>query len=134
MVGFVSLSLAGIVAGYSGSRVLAWQMFPESSRWQADIVRVTRDGDRHGLDAPWPGGYTWAGLVSESGLAAPATESNAAYGIEETLEALQHALDWVAANTPNDQETAYLEAMVRYRYNADPPRSVVLRSDVRGAP
>ncbi len=134
MLGFVGLSLLGIGAGYSGSRVFAWQMFPEASRWQADIVRVGADGQRHPLDAPWPGGYVWSEMVTESGLSYPATEGHAAYGIATTLEALQHALDWVAANTPDDRETVFLEATVRYRHNTDPPETLVLRSTRRLAP
>lgn len=128
------VTLAGVIAGYSGSRVLAWQMFPEASRWQADIVRVAEDGSRHSIDGPWPGGYRWHTLVTESGLAAPGIEGNAAYGIDTTLDALQHALTWVATHTPEDGETAYLEATVWYRHNADPPQTVTLRSPVRGEP
>ena len=34
-------------------------MFPESSTWQADIVRVTDDGQRIPITEPWAG-YRWA--------------------------------------------------------------------------
>jgi hypothetical protein len=47
------------------------------------------------------------------------------------LDALQHALDWVAANTPADQETVLLEATVRYQRNAEPTQTVMLRSASR---
>lgn len=132
VAGFIGLSLLGIVAGYSGSRVFAWQMFPEASRWQADIVRVTHDGERRSIEDAWPGGYAWSELVTASGLAYPSTEGHAAYGIDTTLDALQHALNWVAQHTPLDGETAYLEATVRYRHNADPWQTATLRSVARG--
>ncbi len=134
MLTVVGASLAAILAGYGGSRVFAWQMFPEASRWEADIVRVTESGARHDIAADWPGGYVWSRMVTESGLASPAGEGHAAYGIAATLDALQHALDWVAGNTPDDTETVYLEAVVRYRHNDDPPQTVVLRSVERGHP
>lgn len=132
VIGWVVISLSAIVAGHrSTSPVLAWQMFPEASRWRAEVVRVTADGDRIDVRAPWPGGYRWAELVDERGMGDPFAERDASYGIASTLDMLQHALDWVAVNTPNDHETVRLEATVTYRHNADPPRTVVLRSAPR---
>lgn len=131
MAAVVVLSATGIAAGYSGSRVLAWQMFPEASRWQADIVRVTFDGTRHTMTTAWPGGYVWEELVTKSGLRHPDRAGNASYGVATTLDALQHALDWVAANTPDDDATLYLEAVVTYRYNDAPWETVVLTSQHR---
>ncbi len=130
----IGMSLIAVVAGYGGSRVFAWQMFPEASRWQADIVRVTADGVRHPIEGPWPGGYRWSDLVTESGLSYPAVESNAAYGVDTTMDALQHALEWVAANTPADRETVLLEASVTLRRNDSPPETVVLRAARPAAP
>lgn len=127
----VALSLAAIVAGYSGSRLLAWQMFPEASRWQADVYRVTADGDRVDIRDPWPGGYRWSELVNASGLATPWSESHASYGVEATVEALEDALDWVAAHTPDDRETVRLEAVVRFRHNAEAWQVVTIRSIAR---
>ena len=81
---------------------------------------------------PWPGGYRWDQLVAARGLGAPFGESDAAYGVDATLDGLQHALDWVANNTPRDGETQMLVATVTYRHNDDRPRVVVLRSVERG--
>lgn len=134
MLAVAGASLAAILSGYGGSRVFAWQMFPEASRWQADIVRVTEDGERYAITADWPGGYRWSQLVTESGLGAPADEGHAAYGIAATLDALQHALNWVAGHTPADTETLYLEAVVRYHQNDGPSQTVVLRSTERDNP
>ncbi len=132
VIGWVVVSLSAIIAGYRGtSPVLAWQMFPEASRWQATIVRVTGDGERIDVREPWPGGYRWADLVEERRLRAPFTEQDASYGIAATLDLVQHAIDWVAANTPDDHETEWLEATVTYRHNADPPQTVVLTSPPR---
>ena len=111
--------------------MLAWQMFPEASTWQATIVRVTSAGERVDVREPWPGGYRWGDLVDERGFGAPFAEQDAGYGAAATLDTLQHALDWVAANTPGDGETAWLEAVVTYRHNDDPPTTVRLRSPVR---
>ena len=52
-------------------------------------------------------------------------------GLDNQLAFLDAALDWVAANTPRDRETRYLEAEVTSWHNADPPRTEVLRSRVR---
>ena len=134
VVAAVVTSIAAVVAGYGGSRVFAWQMFPEASRWEADIVRVTADGARIGIEEAWPGGYRWRELVTESGLSSPETVGHAAYGADVTLDALQHALDWVARNTPEDQETLRLEAEVRYTYNDEPVRIETMRSVERGVP
>jgi hypothetical protein len=132
VIGWVVVSLSAIVAGYRGtSPVLAWQMFPEASRWQAAIARVTADGERIDVREPWPGGYRWAELIDEPRLRDPFTEHDAAYGVAATLDLLGHALDWVAANTPQDGETVWLEATVSYRHNADPPQVVVLTSALR---
>ena len=38
---------------------------------------------------------------------------------------------WVAANTPRDRETRYLEAEVTAWHNDDPVRTQVLRSGIR---
>ena len=131
---FVGMSLAGVIAGYSGSRVMAWQMFPEASRWEADIVRITPSDERVAISEPWPGGYEWSAMVTESGLSQPGVESHAAYGIDVTLAALQHALDWVATDTPQDTDTVQLEAIVRYRRNGGDFETITLRSIVRAVP
>jgi hypothetical protein len=134
VIGWIVVSLAAIVAGYRGtSPVLAWQMFPEASRWQASIVRVTADGHRIDVREPWPGGYRWAELVDEPRLRDPFSEHDASYGIAATLDLFRQALDWVAAHTPRDDETVWLEATVTYRHNADPPLTVVLTSTPRSA-
>jgi hypothetical protein len=135
VVGVVLLIVAGIAQGYRGtSPTLAWQMFPEASVWQADIVRITADGNRVDVRDPWPGSYEWSEMVRARGVGSPFAERPASYGIVVTLDTLQHALDWVATHTPNDRETLYLEATVSYQRNADQPTQVVLRSRERLAP
>lgn len=119
----------GIGNGYrSASPALTWQMFPEASTWQADISRITFDGRQIDVREPWGGGYEWSALVDGGGLSTPFTERPASYGIVVALDRLQHALDWVAVNTPEDDETAYLVAVVTYRHNADPPQTARLTS------
>ncbi len=132
VVTFVVLSIAAIVRGYFGPPpVFAWRMFPEASVWQAEIYRIDAAGDRIDVRAPWPGGYTWPALVQGKGLGNPFDEGGAVYGVDATLHLLQGSLDWVAANTPNDDETLRLEAVVTYRRNGGEPVVVVLHSDGR---
>ena len=128
----VALQLAFVVAAYSSDHnVFGFQMFPESSTWQADVVRVTADGRRVPVDRPWSG-YRWEELVRGSGsLQYPSARHHADAGLDNQLAFLRSALDWVAANTPRDRETRYLEATVTSWHNDDPPRTTVFRSRVR---
>jgi hypothetical protein len=132
VVAVVLLQLALVVRAYwSDHDQFGFQMFPESSTWQAEIVRVTADGTRVPVDQPWPGGYRWEALVTEGGLRHPAGRHHADAGIDNQLAFLAAALDWVAANTPDDTETDHLEAEVTYWRNVDGPVRLVLRSDPR---
>jgi hypothetical protein len=132
VVAVVALQLGLIARGYwSDHREFAFQMFPESSTWRADVVRVTAGGRRVPVELPWAG-YRWNELVTDRGLSQPSVRHHADAGLANQLAFLAAALDWVARNTPRDRETRYLEARVTSWHNADPPRVRVLRSDVRG--
>lgn len=124
----------GLVArGYwSDHKEFAFQMFPESSTWRAEVVRVTADGRRVPVERPWSG-YRWDELVWDRGLAYPSIRHHADAGLDNQLAFLDAALDWVARNTPRDGETRYLEARVTLWHNADAARHEVLRSRVREA-
>ena len=74
-------------------------MFPESSTWRADVVRVTADGRRVPVERPWSG-YRWEELVPNVGLRYPAIRHHANAGLDNQLAFLESALDWVASNTP----------------------------------
>jgi hypothetical protein len=102
-------------------------MFPESSTWRADVVRVTADGRRIPVEQPWSG-YRWDALVGNVGLQDPSFRHHADAGLGNQMAFLRSSLDWVAANTPRDHETRYLEARVTSWHNADPPRVTVFRS------
>lgn len=104
-----------------------FQPFNESSTWTAEIVRVKASGGRASVRKGWAG-YTWSGLVRSRGLGAPHARNHADSGIGSTLAFLQHALDWVARNTPRDRETRYYEATVTYWINTRGPRQITLRS------
>jgi hypothetical protein len=131
----VAAQVTLLIRGYHDPHhVLAFQMFDESSDWRADIVRVTTDGRRVPIDQPWPGGYQWAALVPERGLAYPQYEHHADAGVDNQLAFLEAALDWVAAHTPADRETAYLEATVVYDRNTHGPTTVTMRSRERALP
>lgn len=132
VAGVVALQAALVVRGlHSDHKEFAFRMFPESSTWRADVVRVTHDGRRVSIDEGWPGGYAWSQLVDSRGLSTPGVRRHADAGVANQLAFLDAALDWVATHTPRDAETRYLEARVTYWRNTDPPQTVVLRSDTR---
>jgi hypothetical protein len=123
------LQIALVVRAYGADQaVFGFQMFPESSTWRAEIVRVTADGDEIDVRDPWPGGYTWAGLVGGRGLEAPFDDHHAMAGVDSTLDFLQKALDYVANHIPEDPETVRLVARVTYRRNGGDPETTVLTS------
>ena len=131
VVAVVALQLALVARGYvSDHKEFAFQMFPESSTWRADVVRVTGDGRRIPIQRSWSG-YRWDELVQSRGLRYPAVRHHADAGLANQLAFLEEALDWVADNTPRDRETRYLKATVTSWHNADAPRVEVLRSRVR---
>ena len=104
VLGVVLLQLGFIARGYSADhKEFAFQMFPESSTWRADVVRVTADGRRVPVEIPWAG-YRWDGLVTERGLSYPAIRHHADAGLDNQLAFLRAALDWVADNTPRDHD------------------------------
>jgi len=127
----VVLQLGFVVRGYwTDHKPFAFQMFPESSTWRADVVRVTSDGRRIPIERPWSG-YRWDELAPDRGLQYPSVRQHADAGLANQLAFLESALDWVADNTPRDHETRYLKATVTSWHNADAPRIRVLRSRVR---
>jgi hypothetical protein len=127
----VAAQLFFVARGYwSDHRQFAFQMFPESSTWRADVVRVTASGERVPVELPWAG-YRWDELVRTRGLSDPGVRHHADSGLRNQLAFLDAALDWVAAHTPRDHDTRYLEARVTAWHNDDPPRVEVLRSHVR---
>jgi hypothetical protein len=127
----VVLQLALVARGYwSDHKEFAFQMFPESSTWRAEVVRVTASGRRVPIERPW-WGYRWDELVSSRGLSYPSVRHHADAGLANQLAFLEAALDWVAANTPRDRETRYLEATVTSWHNADTPQVERLRSRIR---
>ena len=108
-------------------------MFPESSTWSAEVVRVTPDGRRISVQSPWSG-YEWSDLVQGRGLTRPWIEHHADSGLDRQLAFLGEALDWVAQNTSADTETAYLEATVTSSRNGRPAETTILRSTRRDVP
>jgi hypothetical protein len=134
VLGVVLLQLGFIARGYTADhKEFAFQMFPESSTWRADVVRVTAEGRRVPVEIPW-NGYTWDRLVTERGLSYPSFRHHADAGLDNQLAFLRAALDWVARNTPRDRTTRYLEARVTAWHNHDPPRVEVFRSRMRDVP
>lgn len=108
-----------------------YQPFNESSTWEAEIVRVTADGERIPISEPWPGGYEWNELVDWGVLEDPGERKHAYSGLDVAVDFLGEALDWVADHTPRDTETRYLEAEVTGFRNTRGPEEFVLRSDER---
>ena len=131
-VGIVLAQAYFVVRAYwAPHREFGYQMFPESSQWSAEIFRVSDDGEsRSSIEGGWSG-YEWNDLVDGRGLDVPWRRHHADSGLERQLQFLQEALDWVAANTPGDDETEYLEAVVTTWPNLGEPETVVLRSAAR---
>ncbi len=124
----VLLQLGFVARGYwSDHKEFAFQMFPESSTWRADVVRVTADGRRVPIELPWSG-YRWDELVRDRGLSYPSVRHHADAGLDNQLAFLDAALDWVASNTPRDGETTLpggqgdLLAQRRPAPGRDPPQ------------
>jgi hypothetical protein len=131
VIAVVALQVGFVARGYwSDHKEFGFQMFPEASTWRADVVRVTADGRRVPVELPWSG-YRWDELVPNAGLRYPSIRRHANAGRDNQLAYLDSALDWVAANTPRDHQTRYLEARVTSWYNDDSPRVEILRSHVR---
>jgi hypothetical protein len=131
VVAVVGVQLALVARGYwADHKEFAFQMFPESSTWRAEVVRVTADGRRVPIERPWSG-YRWDELVQDRGLRFPATRHHADAGLDNQLAFLDAALDWVADNTPRDRETRFLEATVTAWHNDDLPEVELMRSDER---
>lgn len=133
VVGVVAMQATFVIRAYwAPHREFGYQMFPESSQWTAEIFRVI-DPDRAGAERResirdgWSG-YSWNDLVDGRGLDLPWRRHHADSGLGRQLEFLQEALDWVARNTPDDDETAYLEAVVTTWPNLGDPETVILRS------
>jgi hypothetical protein len=127
-VGVIALQLGFVVRAYwAPHKEFGFQMFPEASSWQAEIVRVTADGDRVPVDQPWFG-YEWNDLVAVRGLGSPWWRHHADAGLDNQLAFLREALDWLAANTPRDTETQYYEATVTTWYNMGGPETTTMRS------
>lgn len=130
IVAVLAAQTTALIAAYgSPHKVFGWQMFPESSEWMAEVVRVEADGSRHAVSEPWPGGYRWEDLVTARGLDTPSIRKHAAYGLDSTLDLLDSALRWVADNTPRDGRTVALEAVVTIWDNGRGPSAVLLSAE-----
>jgi hypothetical protein len=134
VVAVLGLQAALLVRGTTAPhREFAFRMFPESSTWRAEVVRVTADGRRVPVERDWSG-YSWAELTdSRVGLQYPSVDRHAVAGVENQLAFLDAALDWVAQHTPRDRETRYLEARVTYSRNGREAQTRLLRSASRRA-
>ncbi len=138
-VGVIALQVVFVARAYwAPHREFGYQMFPESSQWSAEIYRVSArgaepDGARASIEDGWFG-YDWNELVDGRGLDVPWRRHHADSGLDRQLEFVQEALDWVARNTPDDDETRYLEAVVTTWPNLGDAETVVLRSVDRDVP
>jgi len=118
-----------IIGGYSADHaVFGFQMFPESSDWQATIERQLADGDLIDIREDWPGGYRWSDLVAGYGLSQPFSRHHADTGLVSTLDFFSAALEWVAANTPLDTEAVRLVATVTVWPNGRDAETVVFEA------
>lgn len=132
IVAVVAAQLTMIVVAYdSDHKTFGFHMFPESSRWQADIFRVDGAGERVPVNTDWE--YRWSDLVRGRGLTNPFGEHHADSGLRNQFGYFRGALDWVARNSPDDTSTHYLEAVVTYTDNGRGPFTRTFRSVERDA-
>ncbi|MGI9622652.1 MAG: hypothetical protein ACR2PK_07435 [Acidimicrobiales bacterium] len=130
IIAVIAAQLTMVAVAYdSDHKTFGFQMFPESSRWQAEIVRVSQDGTAVSVSEDWE--YRWSELVRRRGLTNPFIEHHADSGLRNQFGYFQGALDWVARNTPADQTTVYLEATVTYTNNGRGPFVRTFRSVTR---
>src|SRR4051812_26663134 len=109
-------------AYWAPHKEFGFQMFPESSTWQAEVVRVTAAGDRIPVTDPWDG-YQWSVRVPTRGLPSPDARKPADAGLDNQPAFLDAALDYVATHPPDARQTRYLEATVTAWYDDDPPHT-----------
>ncbi len=126
----VVVQLLLIVVAYdSDHKTFGFQMFPESSRWEAEIVRVQSDGTRVPVNEDWD--YRWSELVQGRGLTNPFDNHHADSGLRNQFGYFQGSLDWVAENTPEDTSTVFLEAEVTFTDNGRGPFTRIFTSTER---
>lgn len=124
------IQLGFVVRAYSADHAFfGFQMFPESSEWQATIERELEDGTRIDIRDDWPGGYEWSDLVSGRGLSHPFNRHHADTGVRSTLHFFAAAVEWVAAHTPDDTESVRLIATVSVWHNGRPAEPITIAVD-----
>lgn len=122
-----------IRGGSDPHKLFGFRPFNESDTWQAEIVRVFPNGERHAIDdGTWV--YEWNELVGTPKLQSPQRMRHASAGADATLDFLQRALDWIVLHTPDDAETDHLEARVTVYRNTRGPEAHVLRSATKAPP
>ena len=125
-IGIVLTQIFFVVRAYSADQAFfGFQMFPESSSWQATIERELADGTRVDVRDEWTGGYEWSALVRGRGLGRPFARHSASAGLDSTLHFFEESLTWVARNTPGDTEAVRLVATVTTWRNGGEPDTVV---------
>ena len=119
-----------VVRAYSADQAFfGFQMFPESSMWEATVERELADGTRVDVREEWTGGYQWGELVRGRGLQRPFVRHEASAGLDSTLHFFEESLAWVAQNTPRDTEAVRLVATVTTWRNGGEPETVILVAD-----
>lgn len=134
LVGSVALHGALILTGLADPhKRFGFRPFNESDTWQAEIVRVTADGQRLAIeDGSWV--YEWNDLVGAGKLQSPGQARHAAGGARSAVDLMQRALDWLVENTPADLEAIRYEATVTFVHNRGVPTTVELVGAERMSP
>jgi hypothetical protein len=129
VVGVAALqSVLLIRGGDDPHKLFGLRPFNESDTWEAEIVRVLRDGSRRPIDdGTWV--YEWDTLVGERRVQRLDRERHADSGARASVDFLDRSFVWVLDNIPEDGDTVTLEATVTVVHNTHPPEVVVLRRD-----
>jgi hypothetical protein len=128
-----------LTAGLRADHIFSFRMFPEASTLEVHLSRVTGE-----FSLPVPRGewaakdsagqlrhFSWRDRVRDPVLESVDVPVFASYGADTQLARLQRALDDVADNIEQDDETLRLRADVLISKNGREPYSVTLFSHVR---
>jgi hypothetical protein len=128
-----------LTAGLRSDHIFAFRMFSEASTLEIHLSRDTKDFNLPAPRGEWAARdhagqlrhFSWRDRVRDPVLESVDVPMFASYGLDAQLARLRHALDDVADNIEEDNETRRLRADVLISKNGREPTTVTLLSHVR---
>ena len=126
-------------AHFTPNKHFGFWMFPESTSFEANLVRVLNDGSEiKTRKGSWtvqtddgPVSYQWNSFVQGYRLDRLGDWGRCKGSFNDTVKYFQAALDYVADRIPEDASTARLVLKVRYRRAGGPQEFIVIESKPR---